>query len=598
MNSVGRLQKAMPRITAEEYRDRLGRLQTAVAGAGLDRLLVSSFDSIYYLTGAGFEPLERPFFLIVTPPGREEPALLVPRLDAEHMKKSQGVQTRVIHTYRDHPAPPGRAWRDVLLDLCGKAGRIGVEASLRLDIAGELQELSPVALTLIESLRLIKSEAEIAMIRQAARYADLAVQQLLDAAYRDATVAEGFARTGRITRSIIRDSPDWDPLTNRVLMATWAAPRSAQPHSIPSPRDRLGRGPHVALAFLRVNGYAAESERTFFTVRPDAKTRSVFQAMLEARKLALKMVRPGIPCGDIDDAVNAFLAKQGYAGEECRLHRTGHGIGLGNHEAPWVAAGSADILAENMVISIEPGIYLHEGDVGGFRHSDTILVTRDGGEFLTRVPSDLDSLTIRGRKPITRLEAKSVRRAMGLNERRYSTLDSVHDLRIEEHTMTRCTKTRAFLSLGGLAGMVMLVVGLFFHILVTTSLSTLYVTSGIFRPWPGWTLPYMIFHPLAFGFLFTWAFLAVGSVVPLNGARLGAALFFVGALPIYLLAYASITIPHQIIICWILQSFSQYLLAGIVLDLFSRRIAHGPSRHRIPGLNPKAITDRAHFHGQ
>ena len=106
------------------------------------------------------------------------------------------------------------------------------------------------------------------MIRRAARYADRGVEELLAASYRGATVAEGFARTGALTRAIIREVDDWEPLTTRVLMATWAAPRSAQPHSVPDLNDRLRDGPHVALAVLRVNGYAAESERTYFTATP------------------------------------------------------------------------------------------------------------------------------------------------------------------------------------------------------------------------------------------------------------------------------------------------------------------------------------------
>jgi len=402
----------MPRISADEYLNRLDCLQAEVAGAGLDLFLVSSFDNIYYLTGAGFEPLERPFFLLVTPTGGGEPTLLVPRLDAEHMKKALSIQIKRIHTYWDHPALEGRRWADVLRDLTGKAPRVGVEPSLKLDMAEELRDLSPSVAPLIEKLRLVKSPGEIAMIRTAAHYSDRAVQQLLAASYRGATVAEGFTRTSSITRSIIRESANWDPLTTRVLMATWAAPRSAQPHSVPALWDRLRAGPHVALAFLRVNGYAAESERTYFTARPNPEMQRAFRAMEEGRSIALGMIRPGVACREIDAAVSTFLKVEGYSGEECRLHRTGHGIGLGNHEAPWVAEGSTDILAENMIISIEPGIYLHGDTAGGFRHSDTVLVTRDGCECLTHLPTDIHSLTIRALKPVTRMRGAMVRRAL------------------------------------------------------------------------------------------------------------------------------------------------------------------------------------------
>src|SRR5262249_10609289 len=122
----------MPRIAEGEYQDRLERLRSEVAKEGLDRFLVTSFDSIYYLTGAGFEPLERPFFLIVSPPGTDGPALLVPRLEAEHMRKAHGIGT--IHTYWEYPSPKGRGWADVLAGLLGPARRIGVEPSLRGDV--------------------------------------------------------------------------------------------------------------------------------------------------------------------------------------------------------------------------------------------------------------------------------------------------------------------------------------------------------------------------------------------------------------------------------------------------------------------------------
>jgi Xaa-Pro dipeptidase len=287
-----------------------------------------------------------------------------------------------------------------------------VEPSLRGDIAEALRDRSPDALPLVERLRLVKSPGEVAMIRQAARYADWAVAQLLNASYPGAAMAEGFARTGTVTRKIIREVEDWEILTTRVLMATWAAPRSARPHSIPALGDRLRGGPHVALALLRVNGYAAESERTYFTTSPTLEMQRAYQAMLEARSIAFRMIRPGVACSEIDGAVGDFLMAEGYGGEARRLHRTGHGIGLGNHEAPWIAEGSDEVLAENMVISIEPGIYLDNEWSGGFRHSDTVLVTEDGFECLTRLPTSLGSLDQRGWKPLARFRGMLVRRAL------------------------------------------------------------------------------------------------------------------------------------------------------------------------------------------
>src|SRR5262249_28580540 len=155
-------------------------------------------------------PLERPFFMAVYPAGVRGPTLLVPRLDAEHMKKARNVAE--IRTYWEHPAPDGRRWLDGLRALIGSARRVGIEPSLRRDIADELRDLTVVVASLVEGLRIVKSSDEVAMIRRTARYADQGVEELLAASYYGGTVAEGFARTGALGRRIIREVDDWEVL--------------------------------------------------------------------------------------------------------------------------------------------------------------------------------------------------------------------------------------------------------------------------------------------------------------------------------------------------------------------------------------------------
>ena len=94
------------------------------------------------------------------------------------------------------------------------------------------------------------------------------------------------------------------------------------------------------------------------------------------------------------------------------MHRTGHGFGLSTHEGPWVAEGSEEVLEAGMLISVEPGIYLP--GVGGVHHSDTVLITEEGYECLTRYPTDLESLTIGGAKPWQRLMGGVTRRVAGV----------------------------------------------------------------------------------------------------------------------------------------------------------------------------------------
>lgn len=397
-----------PKIRSAEFRRRLSDLQASLAEHELDVLLVSARESIYYLTGVVCEPLERPLFLLVRRSG--SPVFLAPTLERDHVQTEANVDR--VEAYREHPAPPGQGWGEKLHEMLDGATQIGIEPSLRVELADELGRYSPRAGPLVEGLRVVKSPAEIEMIRRAAGYADLGVRRLLASSYYGSSVAEGFAETRTVTKRIIRESEDFNPLLTKVLMGTWAAPRSARPHSIPKLHDRLRGGPHVALVLITVEGYGAECERTYFTARPTPEVRRAFDAMMEARRMAFGMVRPGVACAEIDAAANEFLGEEGYG--EKLLHRTGHGLGLAYHaEAPWLAEGSDQVLAAGMVVSVEPGIYLPQ--VGGVRHSDTVLVTDRGSESLTEYPTDLDSLTITEWKPLARAKGVFLRRSLGLS---------------------------------------------------------------------------------------------------------------------------------------------------------------------------------------
>ncbi|MBN1203996.1 MAG: aminopeptidase P family protein [Myxococcaceae bacterium] len=383
----------------------MARLRQRVAEAGLETFLVSSEDSIYYLTGVSYKPLERPFFILIRPTAPI--VLLVPALEQQHLSAAPNVEE--VHHYWDYPAPAGQGWADRLLELLAGSPRVGIEPSLSQEISGRLSGLSPRALPLVEALRVVKSPAEIQMIRDTARYTALAVRKLLEASYHGVSELELIAQ-GRAVQLRIMREVGYDLLTSSALVGSWPAPLSAQPHGVPTLADRLEDGPHIALGFLRVNGYAAECERTYFLAPPRAEEKAAFAAMMEARRRAFALVRPGVSCAELDGATRAFLQQEGHGSR--LLHRTGHGFGLGNHEAPWVAEGSTEVLQENMLISIEPGIYL-EG-IGGIRHSDTVLVTREGYECLTRYPTDLASLTLTARKPLNRLRGALMRRAAGV----------------------------------------------------------------------------------------------------------------------------------------------------------------------------------------
>jgi len=124
--------------------------------------------------------------------------------------------------------------------------------------------------------------------------------------------------------------------------------------------------------------------------RPTEEMRRLFDHTVAAQQVAFAALRPGVTCADVDNAVLRYFEDNDLL--PCWRQHVGHGIGLRNHEAPFLDVGDRTVVEPGMVFTIEPGLYSSE--VGGFRHSDTVAVTPDGIELLTDYPRDLESLTI------------------------------------------------------------------------------------------------------------------------------------------------------------------------------------------------------------
>jgi Xaa-Pro dipeptidase len=146
----------------------------------------------------------------------------------------------------------------------------------------------------------------------------------------------------------------------------------------------------VSIIGGQVDGYGVEIERTFFLGKVPEGAKKPFDTMMEARTLAYELAVPGARLSDIDKKVRKVIIDAGY--EDYILHRTGHGMGITGHEAPFLAVGDDREIVPDMIISIEPGIY-KEGQ-GGFRHSDTVLITESGNVKLTSAPETMEELTI------------------------------------------------------------------------------------------------------------------------------------------------------------------------------------------------------------
>lgn len=371
----------------------------------LDAYIITAEEDIWYYTNITYKPEERPFFIIVAPD--QAPTLLVPKLEESHVHK--GVIDYEVVSYWEFPSPEGSNWYDILNQLIRKYDRVGIESNVRADVYQHTQAKELVLAQLVETQRKVKSAYELEKIRMSAKVCDEAMADIFRTIYRGASVLEPFTLSKKVQTNLIK-SKQFDPITTSLLTAVWNAPTSAMPHSVPGLSDKFGDGPNVAMSYYRINGYSAECERTFFLGQPTKDDVDMFQHMLNARQAALRIVRAGVRAADVDAEARNYLEQQGLLNR--LLHRTGHGVGLRNHEGPYIAEGNNEILEENMIITIEPGIYI-EG-VGGYRHSDTIRVTKDGYEFLTSFESDLENMTITKSNTLAKLKGKLVQKYLKL----------------------------------------------------------------------------------------------------------------------------------------------------------------------------------------
>lgn len=373
-------------ISKEEFSKRVKKLQEKLEQEKLDAYLVSNGENFYYLTGLAYRPFERPFFLLV--PRRDPPVLLVPKLEEAHARDIAGLGE--VHAYWEFPAKEGKNWFDVLRELIKDYKNLGIEPSLPLHYLRYLPEV--VAKDLVEDLRLIKSEKEIEKIAFASEVADRAVEVLIGNSAEGVIALMAIANVStEVYMKVLGKIPTANLMVTGSTAAVWPAPISSMPHRAPGPFDVIKAGlPNVALATVQSDGYSGECERTFFATSIEDKAKKIFQDVMEARDKALELVREGVLCSEVDLAAKNFLIEKGY--EKYLLHRTGHGIGISTHEAPWIAEGYDKPLKENMIISIEPGVYIQ--DYGGFRHSDTVLVKKDGYELLSKFPRELEELVI------------------------------------------------------------------------------------------------------------------------------------------------------------------------------------------------------------
>lgn len=365
-----------------------GRMQER----GAEAYLSLDPDSQTYLTGFRALTYSRPLILFVT---ATSSVLIVPELEEKHSKLLAQVDDVLAYCERpDGRTPVSHATLLAsLLEQLPAGARVAVEAQrLPLVYADAVRSSGREVLAfddVLRRMRAIKRKDELAAIRVAGELAQVGVAASIDAAClgmgeMDIDAAGGAAihrRAAELGSEIMIDL---------LAITPSGARRSTLPHAFSTLRQLAPGDMVIHSRQVAVEGYRAELERTLVVGEPTPEQEHAFAVMQDAQQAAMDATRPGVAMRDVDAAAREIIAAAGYGAHA--IHRTGHGIGIGVHEQPFLRFDNAETLEPGMVVTIEPGFYVP--GLGGFRHSDTLAVTETGSELLTEYPRSLDALTL------------------------------------------------------------------------------------------------------------------------------------------------------------------------------------------------------------
>ena len=358
--------------------ERLERVRRTMAEQGVDALLLSVGHDLPYLTGYLAMPLERLTMLVVPRDG--DATLVIPRLEAPRVEPQPGVFELLAWDETDDPAA-------IVAKLADGARTIAVGDQMWARFLVELLPQLPGAeyrraVDVIGPQRMLKDQAEIDALAAAGAAVDRIAADLQ---------AGRIPLVGRTEAEVSAD------LSARIIAGghqkvnfaiVAAGENAASPHHHAG--SRVIAEDEIVLCDFggTMDGYCSDITRCVFTgeVAPDVA--EAYDVLYEAQQAAFRAAVVGTPCEEVDQTARRIIADAGYG--EYFVHRTGHGIGLEEHEDPYIVAGNTLPLAAGHAFSIEPGIYVP--GAWGMRLEDIVVATETGPLAMNRADHALHSV--------------------------------------------------------------------------------------------------------------------------------------------------------------------------------------------------------------
>jgi Xaa-Pro dipeptidase len=359
---------------------RQDKLAKSIEQAGLEAIALNPGPSLVYLTGLHFHLMERPVVAFFTP--GQTVTLVIPELEAA--KVVDLPFPAKVYYYGEDPA----TWQFIFSQAAREAGihgQVGVEPTqirfleLRLLEAAAPQAAFVSAETSLAALRMRKESGELDLMSRAVEIAELALENTLPAVKIGITERQLAAE---LTLQLQRAGSDTGIPFSPIVSS---GPNSANPHASPSNRV-LSEGDLLVIdwgAFYE--GYCSDLTRTFAIGKVDAEYEKIAAIVKHANEAGRAASGPGVTAGQVDAATRKVIEDSGYGAYF--THRTGHGLGMEGHEAPYIRAGNELVLETGMTFTVEPGIYLLGRN--GVRIEDNVVITEEGSRTLSSLPRKL-----------------------------------------------------------------------------------------------------------------------------------------------------------------------------------------------------------------
>ena len=372
-----------PAITVDERLGRVAKAQRLMAEMGADALIIGAGASLLYFTGVSWGATERLVAMVL--PREGGPVMICPRFEEGSLRAGMAFDAP-LRMWDEHESPYALT-AAVLAEWGAKS--LAIDPALAFAMFDGLRAAAPGVGMLngtpvVDGCRMTKSPAELALMSQAKA-------MTLEVHRRAARILREGIGTGEVRRFI--------DLAHRALGAddgsTFCAVQfgvaSAYPHGLPG-EQTLNDGDLVLIdTGCRVKGYNSDITRTYVFGAPTQEMVRVWEVEKRAQAAAFAAVKPGVPCEEIDAVARRVLAAEGFSADydlPGLPHRTGHGIGLSIHEAPYLVRGDKTPLAPGMCFSNEPMIVIP--DAFGVRLEDHFHVTEDGAAWFTEPQKSLE----------------------------------------------------------------------------------------------------------------------------------------------------------------------------------------------------------------